>query len=241
MLIADLHERLRQHVLSAVRSRQITQKGLGELVGTGQAHISNFLRGRRGLSLDAMDAILKVLGLDVTSLIVISGKTPSNSSPTIESVPLVEHAAAMNPTFGKSGTVGELGFSRVLLRRLKAKTPKNRTDWVRFIAIRVDAALAAPMYPRLSNGSVLLVDRHSCLLTENEKDDPNLYLIREERTLMVRWAQMHGSTLYLLPDRSEYPLDFISIGRKQPITSCIVGRVVYIGTELDNAVRPFRS
>ena len=33
-----------------------------------QAHISNFVLGRRGLSIDGMDAILKVLGLDMARL-----------------------------------------------------------------------------------------------------------------------------------------------------------------------------
>ena len=239
MLIADLQEQLRQHVLTSVKSRQITQSALGELAGMRQAHISNFVQGRRGLSIEGMDAILKVLGLDVTSLIAMSGRTPSatDCSPTLESVPLVEHKAAMNPTLGRNEILSELWFTKLLLRRLEAEPPEKRTDWVRFIAIKADAVVAAPMHPRLSNGSVVLVDRFYCLPSGHQQAEPNLYLIRKEQALMVRWIEMQGSNLSLRPDRSEYPLDFICIDRKHPLTSCIVGRVAHIGTEIDNPVR----
>jgi transcriptional regulator with XRE-family HTH domain len=240
MLIADLHERIRQHVLATIKSNQLTQKELGELIGMRQAHISNFVLGRRGLSIDGMDAILKVLGLDVQRLIAMSEQTtpfPKECSATLESVPIIQHRAAMNPAFAKDAILGEQGFTKILLRRLKAVPPEKRTAWVRFIAIRADAALAAPMHPRLSNGSVLLVDRHYCSLDGYQKDEPNLYLIRKGEALMVRWIEMQGTNLSLRPDSSEHPLDFISIDRKIPLTSCIVGRVVHIGTALDCPVQ----
>lgn len=239
MLTADLHESLRQHVRATIKSGQVTQRALAELIGMKQAHISNFVHGRRGLSIDGIDAILNVLGLDVTSLVAMSGQTPSakSCSTTIESVPLIEHKAAMNPAIGKNEILAEIGFAKVLLRRLKADPPEKRTDWVRFIAIRVDTALAAPMHPRLSSDSVLLLDRHHCSLAGYQKGEPNLYMIRKEQSLMVRWIEMQGSNLCLRPDSSECPLDFICINKKNPLTSCIVGRVVHIATELDSPVR----
>lgn len=238
MLIADLQESLRRHVLATMKSRQITQRALGEMIGMRQAHISNFVSGRRGLSIEAMDAILKVLGLGVTSLLAMSGQTPSPNDclTMLDGVPLVEHKASMNPAIGRNQILAELGFTKVLLRLLRADAPEKRTAWVRFIAIRADRAMAAPMHPRLLNGSVLLVDRHYCSLTAYHKDEPNLYLIRKEQTLLIRWIETQGRNLCLRPDSSEYPLDFIYIDRKNPLASCIVGRVVHIGTELDSPV-----
>ena len=128
MLVADLQEQTRQHVLAAIKSRQITQRALGELVGIRQAHISNFVRGRRRLSLDGMDAILNALGLDVKSLIAISEHTtPSqnNCSTTLESVPLIRHEAAMNPAFGKDEILAELGYAKSLVRPLTWNQPKR--------------------------------------------------------------------------------------------------------------------
>ncbi len=234
MLISDLHERIRQHALAMVRSRQLTQRGLAELVGMQQAHISNFLHGRRGLSIDAMDAILKVLGLDVQRLIAMSGETRSakDSSNAVESVPMIQLRAAMNLNFGKDDVLGELGFAKAMLRRLKAEPTDARKSWVRFVAIRADAALAAPMLPRFSIGSILLVDRHYCSLDEHRKNEPNLYLIRKGETLLARWVKIQGTQLCLRPELSAYPLDFMCIDKKNPLTSCVVGRVAHIATEL---------
>ena len=186
-----------------------------------------------------MDAVLNVLGLDVQRLIGMSDQTrsPKDSSTTLESVPIIRHRAAMNPTFGKDDILGELGFAKAFLRRLNADPTDQRRPWVRFIAVRADAALAAPMYPRFENGSVLLVDRHYCSLKGYRKDEPNLYLIRKDETLTVRWGEMQGTQLCLRPERSDYPLDFISIDRKKPLTSYIVGRVAHIATELGAVVQ----
>jgi hypothetical protein len=48
---------------------------------------------------------------------------------------------------------------------------------------------------------------------------------------MVRWVEMQGTQLCLRPERNDYPLDFICIDRKNPLTSCIVGRVAHVATE----------
>jgi len=69
------------------------------------------------------------------------------------------------------------------------------------------------------------------------KDEPNLYMLRKGEKLLVRWVEMHGAALCLRPDNSEYPLDFISIYRKNPLDSCIVGRVAHIATELGSLLQ----
>jgi transcriptional regulator with XRE-family HTH domain len=233
MLIADLHERIRLHVLATVKSGHLTQAALAQLIGVRQAHISNFLLGRRGLSIGGMDSVLTALGLDVADLLAMSGqkRVGMDCATTLENVPLIQLGAAMRPTFAKDEILGELGFNKLLLRRLKAVPADQRRSWARFVAIRANNALAAQMHPRFSNGSVLLVDRHCCMLTEYRKDGPNLYMTRKEKVYMVRWAEMHGTQLCLRPECSKYPLDFICIDRKTTLASCIVGRVAHITTE----------
>lgn len=233
MLIADLHERLRQHVLATIKSRQITQRALGEMVGMRQAHISNFVLGRRGFSIDGMDAILKVLGLNVQQLIAVTDQTRVRkvSLSAIESVALVHLRAAMNPTFANDEVQGEIVFAKALLRRLKAEPPDMRKLWVRFTAVKADKALSAPMNPRVENGSVLLIDRHYCSLVAYRKDEPNMYLIRKDNSLMVRRVEMQDGQLCLRPENGGYPLESITIDRKKPLESCIVGRVAHVATE----------
>jgi transcriptional regulator with XRE-family HTH domain len=233
MLVSDLHERIRQHVLATIKSGVITGTALAERIGVQQAHISNFLAGRRGLSIEAMDAILDALGLNVEQLVAGADQAanPKGSTAGIESVPIIHPRTAMNPTFADDDVVGTTGFTKALLRRLKALSPDTRTLWVRFVAISADAELAAPMLPVFSKGSVLLVDRHYCSLDAYRKHEPNLYLIRNGEKCMVRRAEMLGSQLCLRPERNDYPLDFVSIDRKNPLESCIVGRVAHVATE----------
>ncbi len=233
MLVADLHERIRLHALAAVRSRRFTQAGLAEHIGVKQSHISNFLRSRRGLSIEVLDAILQALGLNVQQLIAAPDQTrvPRHSSVAPESVPLIHPRAAMNPAFANDEFVGKIGITMALLRRLKAETPDTRRLWARFVAVKADRSLSTPMNPRVENGSVLLVDRHYCSLAAYRKDAPNLYLIRNDGVLMFRRVQAHGTLLCLRPENSGFPLGFITINPKKPLTSCIVGRVAHIATE----------
>lgn len=233
MLVSDLHEHIRQHVLAAVKSRMITGTALAERIGVKQAHISNFLLGRRGLSIDSMDALLVALGLNVEQLVAVADQTQVRKEPasTIEGVPIVQLQAAMKPTFANDEVQGKIGFSKALLRRLKAEPPDTRKLWVRFISVKADKALSAPMSPRLESGSVLLIDRHYFSLEDHRKNEPNLYLIRKDEVCMVRWVEMQRTQLCLRPERNDYPLDFISINGKNPLESCIVGRVAHISTE----------
>jgi transcriptional regulator with XRE-family HTH domain len=234
MLVSDLHERIRQHVLATIKSRMITGTALAVRIGVKQTHISNFLLGRRELSIDSMDAILNALGINVEQLVAVADKTPDRkeTSSAVESVPLIHLQAAMNPSFTSDEVLGKTGFTKALLRRLKAEPPDTRKLWVRFIAVKADKALSAAMNSRVENGSVLLIDRHYCSLDEYRKDRPNLYLIRKDEKYMVRRVEMQGSQLCLRPENPGHPLDFISINRNSPLESCIVGRVAHVATEI---------
>jgi plasmid maintenance system antidote protein VapI len=56
-----LQERLRERLLAHINAGELTGMELARQTGFQQAHISNFLNRRRGLSLDAMDAILRTI------------------------------------------------------------------------------------------------------------------------------------------------------------------------------------
>jgi transcriptional regulator with XRE-family HTH domain len=58
-------EVLRTAVQRAVWDRGIQQAELARLVGMSEATVSRFLRGERGLSFEAIDEVLGVLGLEV--------------------------------------------------------------------------------------------------------------------------------------------------------------------------------
>ena len=69
MKFRALQENLRQLLWERVNSGQLTGLRLAEQTGFRQAHISNFLNRKRGLSLEGMDKVLSVQHLSVLDLI----------------------------------------------------------------------------------------------------------------------------------------------------------------------------
>lgn len=195
------------------------------MIGVRQAHISNFVLGRRGLSVDRMDAILTVLGLNVASLLAMSEQTEAlkDNPNAFDGVPLIQLRSAMNTKFAQDEVLGISRVAQPLLRLLKSEPPEKRKLWVRFVAVRADTELSEPMRPRLGNNSVLLIDRHYCSLVGYRKDEPNLYLIRKGEMYLVRRVEVQGNQLCLRPENCNHPLDFICINRKNTIRSVSLG------------------
>ncbi len=57
MNFTQMHERLRLELLRRMQRGSLSVSLLARETGFGQPHLSNFLRGRRRLSLEAMDRI----------------------------------------------------------------------------------------------------------------------------------------------------------------------------------------
>ena len=69
MTFHDLQQRLIDDLRQRVRSGEVTERGLARTTGVSQPHIHNVLKGKRLLSSDMADAILRQLQLDVLDLI----------------------------------------------------------------------------------------------------------------------------------------------------------------------------
>src|ERR1017187_9345525 len=60
-----LQDNLRQTLRSRIKAGELTGLRLAKETGFKQAHISNFLNRKRGLSIEGMDKVLKVQALSV--------------------------------------------------------------------------------------------------------------------------------------------------------------------------------
>ena len=65
MLISDLQHQLRAVVSERIAAGEMTGTELARRAGFQQAHISNFLNERRGLSIETMDRVMEVMRLEV--------------------------------------------------------------------------------------------------------------------------------------------------------------------------------
>ena len=69
MTFLDLQERLLDHLRQRVRSGVATERGLARLAGISQPHFHNVLKGKRILSVEKTDEVLRHLQIDVLHLI----------------------------------------------------------------------------------------------------------------------------------------------------------------------------
>src|SRR5690348_13615153 len=98
MNFSQLHERLRLELLRRIDRGSVNGALLARQTGFQPSHISNFLRRRRTLSLDALDRLLAAQMLTVNDLLAEDTSAGSRESVTAThtSVPVVTQATAIH-------------------------------------------------------------------------------------------------------------------------------------------------
>src|SRR5262245_48888285 len=124
MRLSEAQDNLRRIIWQRLWQGELTQLQLAGRTGFRQAHISNFLSGKRRLSLEGLDQMLSALGLSVSDLLASEDGWPGVSpaaDPGYENVPLVEaETAAAAVTIGSEQALDLLKFKKAFLRRLRA-------------------------------------------------------------------------------------------------------------------------
>ena len=69
MTFCQLQQRLVDHLRRRVRGGETTERGLARIAGVSQPHLHNVLKGKRLLSMEMADEILRNLGIDILDLI----------------------------------------------------------------------------------------------------------------------------------------------------------------------------
>src|SRR5215475_707611 len=96
MNFTQMHERLRLELLRRIQRGTLSVSLLARQTGFGQSHISNFLRNRRQLSLEALDRVLFSQHLHAWDLIPLDRRRTDTIWPEeSDAVPLVPHSAAL--------------------------------------------------------------------------------------------------------------------------------------------------
>jgi transcriptional regulator with XRE-family HTH domain len=224
MNASQLHEQLRRELLRRIRRGTLTGTLLARQTGINPSHISNFLHGKRHLSLAALDRILAAQNLHIENLLphVRSPKTPSPS----DRIPLLAQSAAIHEANIHPSSILELiqlpsGF----LDHLTIRRSPDRRAWDRFIAIRADYSQAEPMLPIIHPHAILVLDRHYTSLTPYRPPLPNIYAVQYGTKILFRYASLHGNHIVLRPARLEFPIDLIELKPKELSTKFIIGRV----------------
>lgn len=232
-----LQENLRKALWQRIDEGQLTGLHLAEQTGFKQAHISNFLNRKRGLSLEGMDKVLRVQHLSVLDLLDPAevNKRASIVPPAeadFQNVLLVENTvAASEPLIMEMNVKDMLKFKKRFLQGLQAETEGDRDGWERFVLVRVDAREGMSMYPRLLPGATVLIDRHYNSLKPYRKGESNMYAVKKDGTCTVKYVELAGKQLVLRPHNQNYPVEVLPIDEGKRAADYLIGRICYVGIE----------
>ncbi len=226
-----LQDNLRKILLQRIDSGELTGLHLAQQTGFQQAHISNFLNRKRGLSIEGMDKVLSVQHLSVLDLLDpadvnrrASILPPSGDD--FENVLLTSPStAATRPLIPADRVLGILKFARSFLRRLKPQIEGDRSVWHRFVLIRLDPGNALAMSPRLDPTTTLLIDRHYNSLKPYRKGDLNMYAVLKNDNCAIRYVEARAHELLLRPHNLSSPVESLPIPEGKSFADYLVGRV----------------
>jgi hypothetical protein len=234
MNFTQMHERLRLELLRRIQRGTLSVSLLARKTGFGESHLSNFLHCKRQLSLQALDRVLAAENLAVADLLpALDHVHFADQEGESSAVPIVSHHTALfEPNIRPSATVGFLQLQPGTLEALHARVTPSRRAWQRFVAIRVNVADALAMDPVLLPDAVVVLDRHYATLSQYRPDRQNLYAVKHEAHLMIRYVELIADRLVLRPHNLGFPSNVLEVDRDESLSDVIVGRVAMIVNEM---------
>jgi hypothetical protein len=233
MTFLQMHERLRLELLRRIQRGTLSVSLLARQTGFGAAHISNFLRKRRQLSLEGLDRVLASQHLTAGDLLPLT----YNSADLLHleesgRIPVVSHTAALfEPYIRPSSVQSMLSVPTHWLTSARTRVSNSRRPWQRFVAVSIPAADALPMDPLLLPNAIALLDRHYTSLIPYRLNRTNLYAVRNGRQLAVRYLDFQMNRLVLRPHNLAFPVDLLEVAPGDTPADLIAGRIVIIVNE----------
>jgi transcriptional regulator with XRE-family HTH domain len=230
MNISQMHERLRLELRRRIQRGTLSVSLLARQTGFAQSHISNFLNGRKQLSIEGIDRVLAAQHLTLADLLpAFESALAMPFENERDSVPLVSHHSALfEPYIRTAATQGWHHLSPGLLQTFRSRPANSRRAWQRFVAVRIPASDAIPMEPVLYPDAIVLIDRHFNSLQQYHPDRLNLLAIRNGGRLTIRYADFNSNRLVLRPHSINYPVELIDLGPGESPGDLITGRVALI-------------
>jgi hypothetical protein len=234
MTLQDVQDQLRVHIRARIGRGELTGRALAAEASLPQGHLSNFLNSRRGLSLESMDRLMSALHLGVIDLMTpeeLRAHIPPGRLSGVEPVAMVsaEHAALAR--FRDDQILERRNFNKSFLRKLKPDAAVDRSDWLRFVLIKLDRGSTSGFFPR-STAATLLVDRYYNSLQPYRRLHPNLYALNLAERCVAAYLSVCDNCLMLHPREPRQPIEVVRIEPGRSYWDYIVGRVCYVGMEV---------
>ena len=236
MKFKTLQENLRRILQLRIEAGELTGLALAERTGFKQAHISNFLNRKRGLSIEAMDKVLAVEYLSVLDLLDQKevnqrASVPRASEDDFEEIFAVKAEIAAKPVIVNADADDILKYKKNLLSKLRREVEGNRKGWQRFIAIRADGHEGMSMFPRLLPGAIVLVDRHYNSLRPYRREERNMYAFNQNGVCRLKYVELSGKNVMLRPENGAYPVEIFPLKQNKRASHYIIGRICHVAIE----------
>jgi len=229
-----MHERLRLELLRRIERGTLSVSLLARQTGFGQSHLSNFLRKRRMLSLEAIDTILASQRLTAADLLPALAR--SSITPPAEEfgmVPMVSRSVAIfEPVIRPSVILAMLHVPVQMLASIHPRPSNNRRVWQRFVAVRIPGQDAMAMEPLVQPDATVLIDRHYNSLAVYRPNRSNVYAVRQNSHLALRYVDFVSNRLVLRPHSAAFPVELLEIDPGESPSDLLVGRVALILNEM---------
>jgi len=233
MNFTQMHERLRVELLRRIQRGTLNVSLLSRQTGLGQSHISNFLRRRRNLSLDAMDRILRAQQMAADELLSNPRERESASFATsdeqIDMVPVVSYRSALSePIIRPSAIASMMPLPAGALQSIRARPASSRRAWQRFVAVRISAEDVLAMEPAILPEALAVIDRHCNSLNRDRPSPPILYAVRNGTNLSLRYLNFRSNRLILRPRNEHSMIELLDVEPGRRPNELIVGRVALV-------------
>jgi len=219
MRFSDLLQVLRQQIKARIEAGLTSGSSIARAAGFQQAHVSNFLLARRGLSFEGADALLEAANMTVFDL--APEISQGNSACQIPLVPC-QKSAIPNP---EQYAVGALGVPACAMQRPVSSAARQRRDWLRFVAVLVEPG-HAPEISLLPIGSIAVIDRHYDL-SAPPRGACGLCLFRQGNRFQFGYVEVHKGELWVRNDSPAVP-GWNLRAKHTTARDAIIGRVVYV-------------
>ncbi len=237
MNFQELHESLRTELVRRIDSGLLTGTLLARQTGYRQAHMSNFLNRKRSLSLEGLDRVLAAQSLTIEQILPFdldaSAQPQAHSHDQVETIPVVHPWAALNDVrISDSSVIETLQVSASRLYSNRSRPSPSRAHWQRFLALQLDASLAAPMEPILPSGCIVVLDRHYNSLAPHSARQPTVYAVRNGSSLDLRYVALEKNSLILRPHSLNYPVQLIPLATNAAPSDHLLGRICMLISDL---------
>lgn len=234
MNFTQMHDHLRLVLLRRIQRGTLTISLLARQTGLAKAHLSNYLRSKKRLSLEALDRVLASQRLSAEDLVPMNLRMEDLLSEEGGSaVPLVSHATALfEPVVRPSAIQSVVHLPAGSLNSVRASwSAGSRRTWRRFVTVRIPSNDTPPMEPVVFPDAIVLIDRHYNSFTPYRPDRPNLYAVRHESDLLIRYVDFLAGRLVLRPHNILFPVSLIEIEHGESPRELLVGRIALILNE----------